>query len=139
MKKSVSTAYGLLKQAHQQKKVYCEVNNSKQTILYLRALRQNSLIYGYSLIPETNKIFVYLRYYRNRPTLKHLRLYSKQGHRRSVNKKNIFTINNIANPANVALVGTSKSSTLEQLYFFKNDNKLVYSNKYFGELISMVW
>lgn len=139
MKRGLSSAYGLLKQAHQQKKVYCEVHNSKQTILYLRALRRNSMIYGYSIIPETNKIFVYLRYYRNRPTIKCLRLYSKQGHKRSVSKKNVFSINNIANPGNVSLVSTSRSSTLEELYFFKNDKKLIFSNKNFGELISLVW
>lgn len=138
MKKSLSSSYGLIKQAHKQKKVYCEVKNSKQTILYLRALRQNSIIYGYSIIPETNKVSVYLRYYRNRPIIKQIRLFSKQGHRRFLNKKNIFDISNIVNPANTLLVGTSRTSTLEQLHLYRNSKHIQYTNKYFGELLSMV-
>ena len=94
MKRSVVNTYGLVKQAHHQKKVYCEVTNCKQTLKYLRVLRQNSLIYGYTIIPQTNKVFVYLRYYRNRPTLKHIQLISKPGHRRALNKKKLFFLYN---------------------------------------------
>lgn len=139
MKKSLAFTYGLVKQAHHQKKVYCEVKNSKQTVLYLKALRDNSMIYGYSLIPGTNRVLVYLRYYRNRPAIKTIKLYSKPGHKRTVTKNNIFTILNRTNPGNVLLVGTSRTSTLEQLYLFKGGKHYQYANKHFGELMSMVW
>lgn len=139
MRKGLAFSYGLVKQAHHQKKVYCEVKKCKQTILYLRALRQNSIIYGYSVIPKTDRVFVYLRYFRNRPVLKDIRLYSKPGHRRFVSKKNIFSITQRTNPGNVLLVGTSRTSSLEQLYVSKYDKFMQYSNKNFGELLSMVW
>lgn len=139
MRRNLTFTYSLVKQAHHQKKVYCEVKNCKQTILYLRALRENSMIYGYSKIPNSDRIFVYLRYYRNRPVIKDLKLYSKPGHRRFVSRKNIFNITKGVNPGNVLLVGTSKSSTLEQLYVSKHDKHFVYSNKNFGELLSMAW
>lgn len=139
MKRNLTFTYSLVKQAHHQKKVYCEVKNCKQTVLYLRALRENSMIYGYSKIPNSERIVVYLRYYRNRPILKNLKLYSKPGHRRFINKRNIFNITKTTNLGNILLVGTSRSSTLEQLYVSKYDKQLIYSNKNFGELISMVW
>ena len=139
MNKSLAFTYGLVKQAHHQKKVYCEVKNSKQTILYLRALRENSMIYGYSILPKTNKIFVYLRYYRNRPIIKDIRLYSKPGHKRYLNRYNSFKITKIINPSNVLLVGTSKTSTLEQLFISKYDKQYQLGNKHFGELLSMIW
>lgn len=139
MKRAVAMSYGLVKQAHHQKKVYCEVKNSKQTVLYLRSLRKNSMIYGYSLIPGTNRILVYLRYYRNRPNIKNIRLYSKQGHRRYINKENIFHITQITNPGNAMIVSTSKTATIEDLFLFKYDKHLNYANRNFGELLSMVW
>jgi len=139
MKKGLAFSYGLLKQAHHQKKVYCEVKNSKQTIFYLKSLRKNSFIYGYSLIPETNRVFVYLRYYRNRPTLRGIKLYSKPGHKRTITKKNIFEIARRTNPGNSVIVGTSKTATLEITSMFKHDKYLQFANTHFGELMSMVW
>lgn len=132
-------SYGLVRQAHHQKRVYCEVKMSQQAILYLRFLRKNSMIYGYSLIPETSRVLVYLRYYRNRPVIKNIRLYSKQGHKRFLNKKNIFEVSLRANPGNGVLVGTSKTSTLENAFLFRFDKKYNYANKEFGELLAMVW
>jgi len=139
MKKGIAFSYGLVKQAHIQKKVYCEVKNSKHTIFYLKSLRKNSFIYGYSIVPETNRVFVYLRYYRNRPTLRGISLYSKQGHKRYITKKNIFKISRRTNPGNSVIIGTSKTSTLEITSMFKHDKYLQFSNSHYGELMSMVW
>jgi len=97
------------------------------------------MIYGYSILPKTNKIFVYLRYYRNRPIIKDIRLYSKPGHKRYLNRYNSFKITKIINPSNVLLVGTSKTSTLEQLFISKYDKQYQLGNKHFGELLSMIW
>lgn len=139
MKRGLAVSYGLVRQAHHQKKVYCEVKMSLQTALYLRSLRNSAMIYGYSLIPGTNRVFVYLRYYRNRPAIKEIKLYSKPGHKRYINTKNIFHITQRTNPGTGLLVGTSKTSTLEDLFLFRYDKHLNYSNRNFGELMSMVW
>ena len=122
-------SYGLVRQSHHQKKVYCEVKLSKQTVLYLRFLRKNSMIYGYSVIPETNRVLVYLRYYRNRPVIKDIRLYSKQGHKRFLNHKNIFEVTLRTNPGSGILVGTSKTSTLENAFLFRFDKHSNYANQ----------
>lgn len=132
-------SYGLVRQSHHQKRVYCEVKMSKQTVLYLRFLRKNSMIYGYSLIPETSRVLVYLRYYRNRPVIKDIRLYSKQGHKRFLNRKNIFEITQRTNQGNAILVGTSRTSTLEDAFLFRFDKHFNYANRNYGELMAMVW
>lgn len=131
--------FGLVKQAHHQKKVYCEVSNCKQTVKYLRVLRQNALIYGYTVIPNTDKILVYLRYYRNKPTLKHIQLISKPGHRRSLSHKNYFFYTTKFNPGNVAVVSNPKTSDIESCYLSKYSKEYQYINKNFGEFLSIVW
>lgn len=132
-------SYGLVRQSHHQKRVYCEVKMSKQTVLYLRFLRKNSMIYGYSLIPETSRVLVYLRYYRNRPVIKDIRLYSKQGHKRFLNRKNMFEVTQRTNQGNAVLVGTSRTSTLEDAFLFRFDKHFNYANRNYGELMAMVW
>lgn len=140
MKRGLAMTYGLIKQSHHQKKVYCEIKLCKQTMVYLRALRENSLIYGYSLVPKTNRVLVYLRYYRNRPAIKTIRLFSKPGFRRYVTKRNLFkTVTTKTNPGGVLLVSTTRTSKIEQLSVSKFDKQLQFSNKNFGELISGVW
>jgi len=140
MKRGLALTFGLLKQAHHQKKVYCEVKKCKQTLMYLKALRENSIIYGYSIVPETNRVFVYLRYYRNRPSMKSIRLFSKPGFRRFISKRTIFeVINKKTNPGCVLLVNSSKTSKIEQLTSSRFDKDIQFSNKNFGELISCVW
>ena len=132
-------SYGLVRQSHHQKRVYCEVKMSKQTVLYLRFLRKNSMIYGYSLIPETSRVLVYLRYYRNRPVIKDIRLYSKQGHKRFLNRKNMFEVTQRTNQGNAVLVGTSRTSTLEDAFLFRFDKHFNYANRNYGEPMAMVW
>jgi len=61
MRRGLALTFGLVKQAHHQKKVYCEVKKCKQTLMYLKALRENSIIYGYSIVPETNRVFCVLK------------------------------------------------------------------------------
>jgi ribosomal protein S8 len=138
MKRGLAMSYGLVRQSHHQKRVYCEVKMSLQTVLYLRFLRKNSMIYGYSLIPETSRVLVYLRYYRNRPVIKDIRLYSKQGHKRYLTRKNTFEITQRTNPGNGILVGTSKTSTLENAFLFRFDKHFNYANQNYGELMAMV-
>lgn len=132
-------SYGLVRQSHHQKRVYCEVKMSKQTVLYLRFLRKNAMIYGYSLIPGTNRVLVYLRYYRNRPVIKDIRLYSKQGHKRFLSRKNMFEITQRTNQGNAILVGTSRTATLEESFMFRFDKHYNYANRNYGELMAMVW
>lgn len=139
MRRDLGTTYGMIKQAHGQKKVYCEVNNCKQTLRFLRVLRDNSIIYGYSVLPKTNRVFVYLRYFRNRPAIKHLKLYSKQGHRRSLNGRNALTLLSKINPGNVAVVSTPQSSEIKSAFLIKHDREYHYINKTFGELLCLVW
>lgn len=140
MRRGLAMTFGLVKQAHHQKKVYCEVKKCKQTLVYLKALRENSLIYGYTIVPKTNRVFVYLRYYRNRPSMKHIRLFSKPGFRRFISKVNIFRIvNQKTNPGSVLLVNSAKTKKIEQLTVSRFDKNMQYSNKNFGELISCVW
>lgn len=139
MRRDLTTTYGLIKQAHQQKKVYCEVNNCKQTVRFLRVLRENSLIYGYSVLPKTNRVFVYLRYFRNRPTLKHIKLYSKQGHRRALNVKISHRLLSKINPGNVAIVSTSQTAEIKSAFLTKHDRDYHGLNKTFGELLCLVW
>jgi len=139
MKRGLALTFGLLKQAHHQKKVYCEVKKCKQTLMYLKALRENSIIYGYSVVPETNRVFVYLRYYRNRPSMKSIRLFSKPGFRRFIAKRTLFeVINKKTNPGCVLLVNSSKTSNIEQLTSSRFDKNVQFSNKNFGKLISCV-
>lgn len=138
MRRGLAMSYGLVRQAHHQKRVYCEVKMSRQAVLYLRFLRKNSMIYGYSLIPETNRVLVYLRYYRNRPVMKDIRLYSKQGHKRYIRRDTTFEIALRANPGNGILVGTSRTSTLENSFLFRFDKHFNYANNNCGELLAMV-
>lgn len=139
MRRELTTTYGLLKQAHRQRKVYCEVRNCKQTLRFLRVLRDNSLIYGYSEVPGTDRVFVYLRYYRNRPALKHIKLYSKQGHRRSLNRRNGTTLLSKINPGNVAVVSTSQTSEIKSALLVKSDKEYHHVNRTFGELLCLAW
>lgn len=139
MRRDVTSTYGLLKQSHHQKKVYCEVRNCKQTLKFLRVLRDNSLIYGYSIVPQTNKVFVYLRYFRNRPALKHIKLYSKPGHRRPLNFRVSSYLLSQSNPGSVAVVGSPKKADIVDAYLVKSDKDFHYANRTYGELLCLAW
>jgi ribosomal protein S8 len=97
------------------------------------------MIYGYSTIKESAKVVVYLRYCRNKPIIKYIKQFSKQGHRRMLNSRNIFKMTRRVNVGNTLFLSSSKVADLTSIHLFKYDKNAEYSNRVFGELISLVW
>jgi hypothetical protein len=133
MRKALVNTYSSIKLAQGQKKVRCVIRLGVQTVKFLRALRNSSVIYGYSCIPGTNKVSVYLRYFRNKQTTKHFKLISKPGHRRSINFKNSYKYLKKINVGNSNILSTSNVESIQTTFLIKNDKEYKYLHKINGE------
>jgi ribosomal protein S8 len=137
--KSLSLVYGSVKMANCQKRVYCEVKNSKHVIRFLRALRSNSIIYGYSQVAGTDKILVYLKYSRNRPTIRGFYIRSRSGHRRFLNLHSFRRDISRLRPSSFVVTSTNKHKGVSavggsMLYSLHRQHQV-----HFGEYLCIAW
>ena len=135
----ISQAIAGIKLAHQQNRIYCVVKKSKHMLRFLSVLRANCFIYGFACQPNSDIVFVYLRYHKGRPIIRGLKQVSRPGHKKYITFHGYsrMTVNSL--PGTTYIINSSFSGGLlpvgnAELRFpdFLRTHKC-------GEILCVVW
>lgn len=72
----VSQSLGLINMAYKERRRIVIIKRTKLTLKILQLFYEEGLIRGYSLTKDLKNIFIFLKYYENRPLIKGFKLFS---------------------------------------------------------------
>lgn len=140
MSRSLASLIALVSQSQARRVVYCRVRKTKYMMQFLNILRANNFIYGYSgeSLSQEDMVFVYFRFYKYRPLLKGIRLFSKAGHRRFLKKDHFGYLAQKMDPGQIYITSSAVLSGMTSLRGLESLARISYKQKC-GELLSTVW
>ncbi len=88
------------------KRLVCEVQKTSNILRFLKVLRQLNFIYGYTTLPASNTISVYLRYSLGRPAISGITPVTRPSARRYVTTRKLLDTFK-KDPATLVVLSTS--------------------------------
>ena len=83
----------IIKNGLMRRKAYVESLNNKKIRSFLRLLVQEGYIQGFKSIKKNRHLIIYLKYFKNEPTIKILKIISKPSIRRYITVKELTKLN----------------------------------------------
>ena len=136
---SISGTIAVLNQARARKTLYCTVRKTKYMLKFLQVLRQHNYIYGFTADPETDKIYVYFRFHKHRPTLNGLKQISKPGHRRYVTFNRFNRLSHQMTVGQIYVTNSSFADGLSSAHGYELFYNRINRKQKCGELLATVW